>query len=314
MSEHGLPAATAMSAAGPGRAPAGRANIDYVVITAATAGGGHRPNDDAIGVNGWVLTAEDVNPLDLTVPVVDHRAAVVSLTDGLAGAAGGDVAAAVAARRLTARQTQRSATAEAFREAFRQADELVHEASTDDLPGIGCSAAAVLIRADGRAFVGNVGDVRLYQILNGYIGRLTRDDRARTEEGPSGADRVVTRCLGGRLRIPVEVHFTEIPVLPGDRLLLCSDGLYDTVSDSEIEQALKAQRPGHAIAGLVKAAKSRGGGNITVVLLEPRGRSVRGPAPVLTPQPSPQPSPEPPPQPELASAEKTSFLKKLLRG
>ncbi|MEU8241760.1 protein phosphatase 2C domain-containing protein [Actinoplanes missouriensis] len=314
MSEHGLPAAAAMSAAGQGWAPADRANIDYVVITVATAGGGHRPNDDAIGVNGWVLTAEDVNPLDLTVPVVDRRAAVVSLTDGLAGADGGDVAAAVAARRLTARETQRSATAEAFREAFRQADELVHAAATGELPGIGCSAAAVLIRSDGRAFVGNVGDVRLYQIRNGYLGKLTRDDRARTDEGPAGADRVVTRCLGGRLRIRVEVHFTEIPVLPGDRLLLCSDGLYDTVSDSEIEQALKAQRPGHAIADLVKAAKSRGGGNITVVLLEPRGRSVRGPAPVLTPQPSPRPAPVPEPQAELPAEKKPSLLRRVLGG
>jgi PPM family protein phosphatase len=298
MTEHGRPAATATSAAGQGWAPADRAVIDSVAITVATASNGHQRNEDAIGINGWLLTGEDVNPLDLVVPVVEHRAAVVALTDGLAGADGGDVAAALAGRRLTARHTQNAATPEAFRGAFLAADEMVHRAATAGPPGMGCSAAAVLIRADGRAFVGNVGDVRLYRVLNGYLGKVTRDDRA------SGADPVVTRCLGGRLRTDVDAHLTEIPVLPGDRLLLCSDGLYDALSDGEIERVLNGRPAGHAIAALVRAVKKRRDGNVTVALLELTGRAVRGPirlepvASVPAPPPHALPAPQAEPAPE----------------
>ena len=78
---------------------------------------------------------------------------------------------------------------------------------------------------------------------------------------------VLTRCLG--LEDDIEVTIGALPVGPGDRILLCSDGLTDSLSDEVIRSViLSTSGPGEACRMLVELANRNGGrDNITAVLI-----------------------------------------------
>jgi protein phosphatase len=171
-------------------------------------------------------------------------------------------------------------------EAFRRFDQRFHEIKDalkeqvrldPQLAGMGttmtvaCSAGADLI-------VAHVGDSRAYLLRQGLLQRLTRDQTMAqflVDTGmiaPEDVDRhpmrhVLTGVLGTR-EGPTEVDLTAQRLVDGDQVLLCTDGLFDMMSDADIADLL--QRPGSASEAcdrLIAAALERGGrDNVTVVL------------------------------------------------
>jgi protein phosphatase len=144
--------------------------------------------------------------------------------------------------------------------------------------GMATTVVAVLID-DLTANLAHVGDSRIYLFRNGSLTQLTSDHSWVNEQLQGGmltADQarshplrnVVTRALGGRPDLDVEMQIHH--ALPGDVLLLCSDGLTTMVTDPDIERLIAA-RDGdmeRAAQTLVEEANKNGGeDNITVVLL-----------------------------------------------
>jgi protein phosphatase len=114
------------------------------------------------------------------------------------------------------------------------------------------------------AIIGNLGDSRAYLLRDGQIRMVTADHAGEFQSS-------ITRFVGDPRGVQPDV-FVET-LRPGDRLLLCSDGLTRHVPDGDIASTARRGDLDSAAAALVDLAKSRGGeDNITVVLYAARRR------------------------------------------
>jgi serine/threonine protein phosphatase PrpC len=196
------------------------------------------------------------------------------VADGMGGHASGEVASRIVADTLLA-TVDRTPLDEALLEAHRA----VVAAGEQDPARKGMGSTAVALKlGGGRAQVAWVGDSRGYLWRRGRLTRLTRDhsllnvllDRGEVTEADLATHpnrHVVTQTLGHHVPVPSE---TEARVRRGDRLLLCSDGLHDELSDREIEAVLRGRPPlDLAVRTLIEQALARGGrDNVSVVLVE----------------------------------------------
>jgi serine/threonine protein phosphatase PrpC len=129
--------------------------------------------------------------------------------------------------------------------------------------------------------VAHVGDTRAYLARNGSLRRLTEDHTVAAEMVRDGqltaaeaADHphrvVLTRALGVGPEVPLDT--SSRPVEPGDRLLLCSDGLFNHVPDDELSSMLLGSgSPQAAVDALLELGLARGGeDNLSVVVADVR--------------------------------------------
>src|SRR5437870_10578968 len=141
--------------------------------------------------------------------------------------------------------------------------------------------ALALVEEDGeeRLAVVNVGDSRAYLLQQGELSQLTedhslveelvREGRLSPEDAIDHPQRsMITRALG--LEPDVEVDSWQLLPFAGDRVLLCSDGLTNEISDDRIESTLRRLGdPQEAADELVRLARDAGGGdNITVIVVD----------------------------------------------
>ncbi len=161
----------------------------------------------------------------------------------------------------------------------REAISLANRAVTRDLPGSGSTLTCGMILED-RLFIGHVGDSRAYLLRAGQppkqltkdhslVSRLIEMGQLTEDEATTHPQRnVLYRAIGqgGALEIDVATY----ALTSGDRLLLCSDGLWGFVEEAEIWRLIQAApTPQQACTQLVAAANAAGGNdNITVVLAE----------------------------------------------
>ena len=147
----------------------------------------------------------------------------------------------------------------------------------------GTTATGVVLTEHGRPpcwLVLNVGDSRTYRMAGAVLEQVTQDHSEVAELVAAGvvaaedASRhprrnVVTRVLGGGSP-QVEPDVWLLPVSPGDRMLVCSDGLTDELSDARIEAELRATDDAQEAADrLVAAALAAGGNdNVTVIVVD----------------------------------------------
>jgi protein phosphatase len=164
--------------------------------------------------------------------------------------------------------------------AFRLANRRLTTAMEGDeaLRGMATTAAAVLANK-GKPVVAHVGDSRVYLFRNGTLTQVTQDHSWVTEQVRAGvlteADarnhpwrHVVTRALSGGDDPEVDVR--ELDVQPGDRILLCSDGLSGVVAPDRLAAIIGRGAPlEQTCQDLVDAANEAGGpDNITVAMLQ----------------------------------------------
>lgn len=145
------------------------------------------------------------------------------------------------------------------------------------VPDGGTTASACVIIGD-RAYIAHVGDSRIYLFHQGKLDQLTRDhslvqrlielDQISTEEAAGHPQKnVLYRALGKHEAIEVDTMTRRLP--PGASLLLCSDGLWNEISDEEMMEIMSRHRnPQEACQKLIALANSRGGiDNVTAILL-----------------------------------------------
>lgn len=144
---------------------------------------------------------------------------------------------------------------------------------TGVLRQMGSTVVAALLVGE-RLVVGHVGDSRLYRLREGVLAQLTRDHSLWAEMSAAGLaqDRAsfayknqITRALGLDGDSTVDVACVDAKV--GDTYLLCSDGLYDPLTDQQLAAGLTAE-PGFACRSLVQTAYDAGStDNITSIVL-----------------------------------------------
>ncbi|NLF53569.1 MAG: serine/threonine-protein phosphatase [Thauera phenolivorans] len=206
------------------------------------------------------------------------------LADGVGGHPGGDVAARVVVDAVLARLAADAADADDPALAEQALRRAVHDAHLGLLregrrmpllAGMGSTVVAAIFLSH-QVVCAHVGDSRLYRFSDGRLARLTRDHSLLQERLDAGLDvaeggplaGMLTRGLGAGLAVVPELG--RHPVLPGDRFLLCSDGLTDMVSDAEIGQVL-ATAPTAEVAAdrLLGLALDHGGAdNVSLILVE----------------------------------------------
>lgn len=157
--------------------------------------------------------------------------------------------------------------------------EIIKEASRDEhLKGMGTTVVAATI-SNQMMYFANVGDSRLY-LINQGIQQLTKDHSLveemvrlggiKPEEAKHHPDKnIITRAIG--VLPEVSADFFETTLVPGDTVLLCSDGLTNMIDDTDIKRIVLGQRDiVEKTQRLIDAANENGGkDNITVVLIEP---------------------------------------------
>ncbi|MEU8923926.1 protein phosphatase 2C domain-containing protein [Kitasatospora sp. NPDC048545] len=246
----------------------------YIAVSALSHEGLVREhNEDSLTVGPWTLCATVTsNPQTLLFPL--GPPCVVAVADGLGGHPGGEVASAVVARRLAADGDALDGE-EAVREELQECNRAVYAAAAGEpeLAAMGTTVAGLVLLPE-RAVVFNVGDSRVYRIAGDGLRRVSVDDSPPLPPGRRTTS-MVTQTLGGSLGLTfVEPHVRVAPLAPGDRYLICSDGLTDPVPEEELAEVLARsgeggeRSDGKAAFELWKAAIEAGGpDNITLALV-----------------------------------------------
>ena len=214
-----------------------------------------------------------------------HTVCVVC--DGMGGAAGGKLASRIAVTTYL-EELEKVLTAamnpEQLREASSYAVSLANRAiqtvagESPEYGGMGTTLVSAITYEDG-AVIANVGDSRAYHISAAGITRVTTDHslvQSMVERGDITAEEarrhpnrnLITRALGPD--IDAECDGYICPMAAGEFLLLCSDGLVNTVTDQEmLSVVLHSEGLEHALEWLLQIAKEHGApDNVTAVLLQ----------------------------------------------
>lgn len=147
------------------------------------------------------------------------------------------------------------------------------------------TTAVMAVIQDGVAYWTHVGDSRLYLIRDNHVLAQTRDHSKvhyiRPEAGAeSRARSAITRCLGGLDQPPTVTAGAPTQLVPGDKLLLCSDGLWSQVSEDQILMHLDLDVAiGDALQELAEEAERNGyprSDNVTALSLSWQPRLARG--------------------------------------
>ena len=205
-----------------------------------------------------------------------------AVADGMGGHRGGEVASAVALETLSAAELDLSC--DALVAGVQQANRAVFQQSVQDsaLAGMGTTLVVLgVIVEDGRRRLAmvNVGDSRAYLLAGDEFQQLSEDHSLvetmlrsgqLTEDEAANHPRrnVITRALGIEPEVDVDAWIIEPH--PGDRFLLCSDGLFNDLDDDELAEVLRRiASPSEAATELVRLANEAGGrDNISVVLVD----------------------------------------------
>lgn len=219
-------------------------------------------------------------------PAADKRGVLFVIADGIGGHACGDLASRMACQGLAPifdgdpDDFSPEHYAHRLNDLILAVDLRIREQilTDSDCGDMGTTLSALLI-ADHFAVTAHVGDSRIYRLREDHLTQLTTDHsfvQEMIEEGeltPEAAANhplrgVLTRAVGTEEPLQ-EVDIRILDAAPGDRFLLCSDGLHDMVSLDEITASLKsAIDPKQAAEGLLNAALRNGGrDNVTVIAI-----------------------------------------------
>jgi serine/threonine protein phosphatase PrpC len=264
-------------------------SLQLVVSAKTDVGRVREANEDACAItelqSGLAIEAFDA---DRWVDV-GKRGLLLALSDGMGGHEAGEVASALVLDVLQA-ELSRAAdgpTDHLLEEAIRRANGAVHEAAQDnDRRGMGATLVAVFVRGR-QAYIAEVGDSRAYLLRGPRLRQITRDqsmvqmlvdqgvlspEEARHAPGKN----VILQAMG--LQPEDRVAIGRLELRQTDRLLLCSDGITNALTDDELRQIMTESKPREACETMIALANERGGhDNQTVIIADVHGDSLAAP-------------------------------------
>lgn len=211
---------------------------------------------------------------------------LLAVADGMGGHKAGEIASKLALDELASYlrnslKLLEHDPAQALKDAFKNANEAVLELArtdADKFRGMGTTITAVIVR-DDRIYVAHVGDSRVYLVRNEEIRLLTNDHSLVNELVKSGGitpeeaeshpqKNILTRAIGTSPKVEVEINIESVQ--KGDIIILCTDGLSNLVTLTEMGKLAGEEVPlKERVEHLIQRALDRGGAdNITVVLFE----------------------------------------------
>jgi serine/threonine protein phosphatase PrpC len=210
------------------------------------------------------------------------------VADGMGGHAGGDVASAIAIDRIQRLDHHFETTAEAevaLRTTITSTAQDLIEAAQErpQLAGLGTTVSGIVM-VDEYAVIGHIGDSRIYLFRDGaltqittdhtFVQRLVETGRITPEEARYHPRRSVLMRVLGDMDANPEVDTFIMPTRPGDRWLLCSDGLSGVVDEPHIAKVFgRHMPPARTADALLKQALDGGApDNVTVVIVDVGGQ------------------------------------------
>lgn len=213
---------------------------------------------------------------------IDLEGRFFIVADGMGGHAGGEEASRIAIEVIQAYLVERwnsvTPTSTLLECAFLQANKAIMQDQQNhpQRSDMGTTAVAVIFR-EQQTYCAHVGDSRLYYLHSAKLQQITQDHTWVARALKLGEltlesvrthpyRHVLLQCLGREELEQIDVQ--ELDVQQGDRLLLCSDGLTEELSDQLIASYLQSSDIDNAVSALLEAAKTNGGhDNITIVLV-----------------------------------------------
>lgn len=218
---------------------------------------------------------------------LSDRAKLYVVADGMGGHDGGEVASELAVRTLCEVAREREALApegedaveNLLDESFQSANNTVKDAADERGTDMGTTLVCMLVLDSRVGFMANVGDSRGYLLRNGVLHQITTDHslvQKMVERGRITADEarhhphsnILLRTVGTERDIDIDIFRVELE--SGDRIIICSDGLWGEVDDRDIESILNTYSdPRVATRELIRAAHHGGGkDNVTLMIVQ----------------------------------------------
>ncbi len=243
--------------------------------------GPRETNDDRVLVAGHILDMSDAAG-ELSLP------ALVAVCDGCGGYAGGGIAAQTVLEFLSFEDPQALADTAYLTQVLENCRRVVFEkkAETPQYAAMCTTLAACLFLDDGTVFF-HAGDSRVYRYDTWGLAKMTKDHSAvqelvdmgqlTIEEALSSPRRnIITRCIGIDCP-PPDIYVSKVPIQSGEKYLLCSDGLWECVSDAELEDVLKQDISPREMVDILmdKALHAGAEDNISICICAKEGTAAR---------------------------------------
>ncbi|MCB0455482.1 MAG: serine/threonine-protein phosphatase [Aequorivita sp.] len=205
-------------------------------------------------------------------PENDNHNLIAIVADGMGGHNAGEVASKMACDLLLdycLKQWKQQSPDKLLQKAYMKAHETIVAAgdSNSEQKGMGTTATSVIIHKNV-CYIGHIGDSRVYLLRNGSLMQLSKDhtlvnqiyengEITEQERDKHPMKNVLLQALGTTPTIQPQILSDGWAILEGDRLFLCSDGVYDALSDTDIEELLLMKRPEFAMECLSATAIAR---------------------------------------------------------
>ncbi len=215
---------------------------------------------------GYSLSALGSREENQDAFLVDNERGLFAVADGIGGGERGDVASLMAVTGVGAHPDDCE-----LNETFQTIQEAVLKEAIESLGDarMGTTLTAVWFKNDNTVKLCHVGDSRCYKFSQGTLQLLTTDHETFDENygGP-----VLSSYMGIPTDLfPLQIQEETIPVAPGDRLLICSDGLYKQVPENDLVNAIveHAGDPNAMLQALIaQASAAHHSDNITIVFIQ----------------------------------------------
>jgi PPM family protein phosphatase len=237
-------------------------------------------NEDCIAV-GRRIVSEPMDAPWLSMQTLDSPCACL-VADGMGGHPAGEIASRAAIEAMLAGLPRTQPDRAGLNALLHATNQFLFEemARCPQWFGMGTTLAGIVAGAE-RVVAFNVGDSRIYRVENDRVQQLSLDHSEALGMGfffsrlPA---RVLSQCLGGFPdSAELDPHVIELPVAEGAQYLICSDGLYDMLSDAVIAGCLDADPVG-SVQKLFDAAMDEGGiDNVSIVLARIERAAVAAP-------------------------------------
>ena len=251
-----------------------------VSVFARTDVGMHRSgNEDSFLVADLTAGKIGLGP-DVSSHRLGERGSLMIVSDGMGGAAAGEIASEMAVttlRESLADMSSETEISEQLKAAAEIANDRIwnHSQENPELSGMGATLTAVLVQGT-TAYIAQVGDSRAYLIRREQIKQLTKDQSLAQMLVDSGAikpdqmesvpQNVIMQAMG--TQAAVKVAMSAVQLFRNDCLVICSDGLSNKVPPNELREMIQGVEDlTEACRNLIDKANERGGeDNITVII------------------------------------------------
>lgn len=259
--------------------------VQLSIVSRSDVGRVRQNNEDSFAVTDLETGSRLDSPAKLEV---GDRGVLMVVSDGMGGHAAGEVASALVVdslrKSLSDPALDHSSMQRIIDTAVRRANADVWQAARDSRKqGMGATLTAVLVHG-AEAYVATVGDSRAYLLRSGGLRQITKDQSfvqmlidagALTPEEAENSPQknMILQAMG--LEKNVEVSIGRLQLRRGDRLLLCSDGIYNKIKDNELRAFLAGPNLEQSCSRMVDLTNERGGeDNLTAVMAEVTGEGL----------------------------------------